>query len=80
MKTDIVPITNALDKLDQITGYLYKMIGSNDIQAGLLANEVQKPMPYAVRENDGKLRLAYQQVIPVLVEAVKELKEIVLKR
>ena len=80
LKVGAVPITNALDKLEEITGYLYTMMGSNDIQAGVFAQDVQKPMPYAVREQDGKLRVAYQQLIPVLWEAVKELKHIVLKR
>jgi len=42
-------------------------------QVGLLAQDVQRVLPEAVRQNgEGTLGVAYSQVVPVLVEALKE--------
>jgi hypothetical protein len=43
-------------------------------QLGLIAQDVQKVLPDIVAvEGEGLLGVNYQQVIPVLIEAVKEL-------
>ena len=44
-------------------------------QVGFIAQEVEKVLPEVVHTNeDGIKSLAYQNMVPVLVEAIKELK------
>jgi hypothetical protein len=49
------------------------MAGSNVRQTGLIAQEVQAVAPEAVIETEGVLRLAYGNLIGLLVEAIKDL-------
>ena len=43
---------------------------------GVLAQEVQKEFPEMVmKDSDGYLRVDYIQLIPVMIEAIKELKQ-----
>jgi hypothetical protein len=73
-KKDIVTIENALDKVCSLNGVMYTNT-DNQRRTGLLAQDVQKVLPEAVEEDsDGKLRLAYQNLIGLLVESIKELK------
>lgn len=79
LKTDIVPITNAAEKvasLRAVTGrYLVDPEGTS--RAFLIAQDVQKVLPEAVNvQNDeqGTLGLQYTDTIPLLVAAIKELK------
>ena len=73
LKTDIVPITDALAKVQSLTGVTYRMAGSEVRQMGLVAQEVQTVAPEAVVEAEGLLRLAYGNLIGLLVEAIKDL-------
>lgn len=73
LKTDIVPITAALTKVRALTGVTYRMAGSEVRQMGLVAQEVQTVAPEAVVEAEGLLRLAYGNLIGLLVEAIKDL-------
>ena len=74
LKSDIVPITGALDKVLALTGVTYHIDGQPDRQMGLIAQEVQAVAPEAVTEVDGLLRLAYGNLVGLLVEAIKDLK------
>ena len=52
----------------------YKMTNISD-DIGFIAQEVREVLPTIVRENeDGKLSLRDRAIIPLLVEAIKELK------
>jgi hypothetical protein len=73
LKTDITPITDALGKVQSLTGVTYRMAGSDVRQMGLIAQEVQTVAPEAVVEAEGLLRLAYGNLIGLLVEAIKDL-------
>ena len=73
LKSDIVPITAALAKVQSLTGITYRMAGSEVRQMGLVAQEVQTVAPEAVVEAEGLLRLAYGNLIGLLVEAIKDL-------
>ena len=43
-------------------------------QAGVIAQQVQTALPEAVKENpDGYLGVEYTQLIPLIIEAIKEL-------
>jgi hypothetical protein len=96
LKTDIVPITNALTKVTQLSGVTYtqnklaETFGYTDYsqQVGVLAQEVQQVQPEAVKPapfdiaSDGSsisgehyLTVQYEKLIPLLIEAIKELTE-----
>ena len=75
LKSDIEPITNALEKVEQINGVTYTRIDSGERQTGLIAQEVEKVMPEAVMDGEEYKSVAYGNLVGLLVEAVKELKE-----
>ena len=86
LKTGITPISDALDKVSQLNGveFTYKTDGKRS--AGLIAQEVEKVLPSAVEEKELPLKigdgekykvLQYDQTIGLLVESIKELKDIV---
>jgi len=82
LKTGILPITNALDKVNQLKGCTFTYTADGKKSAGLIAQDVEKVLPTAVSEkelplktNDGETYkvLQYDQTIGLLVEAIKEL-------
>lgn len=73
LKSEITPITGALDKVLTLTGVTYRMDGQTARQMGLIAQEVQAVAPEAVTDVDGLLRLAYGNLVGLLVEAIKDL-------
>jgi len=82
-KENIKPITGALNLVDKLQGVTFdwkedtdtsKMVGIKE-DIGFIAQDVQEVLPELVRENDnGKLSLRDKGIVPVLVEAIKELK------
>lgn len=73
LKENLVPLTGALDKVKAITGYNYNRIGSEKLEMGVVAQEVQKVAPELVLEDsEGTLSVAYQNMVALLIEAVKE--------
>ena len=73
LKSDITPIADALAKVQALTGVTFTMAGSDTRQMGLIAQEVQSVAPEAVVEAEGVLRLAYGNLMGLLVEAIKDL-------
>ena len=74
LKTDIKRIEGALDKVCAIGGYTYVM--NDKPSTGLIAQEVLEVLPEAVHgSEETHYSLAYGNIIGLLVEAVKELKE-----
>lgn len=75
LKTNLERIDNALFKVCTLTGYTYTRTDTGAEQTGLLAQDVQKVLPEAVHTTDtGTLSIAYGNLVGLLVEAVKELK------
>ena len=73
LKENLVPITGAVDKLKAITGYNYNRIGSEKLEMGVVAQEVQVIAPELIIENEeGTLAVAYANMVALLIEAVKE--------
>ena len=78
IKKDIQPIKDALNKVDKINGVTFERInGPSDVRsAGVIAQDVQEVLPEVVREGeDGKLTVAYGNLVGLLVEAIKELRQ-----
>ena len=76
-KTDLRALSNALQSVDTLTGYTFAF--KDDVartrHVGLLAQEVAAVLPEAViTQADGKLSLAYGNLVALLVNAIKELK------
>ena len=76
-KTNITKMVNCLDKIDFIHGYKYSMLGmENEHQVGLIAQELKDILPEAIyTDANGYLGIRYNNMIPFLVECIKELKE-----
>lgn len=76
LKEDIQPLQNSLDKVINLEGVTYKWIGKEKTNIGFIAQDIDKIIPEVVSEdNKGYLSVNYSAIIPVLVEAIKELKE-----
>jgi hypothetical protein len=80
VKTNLKTIDNALEKVCSISGYTFERTDethSNAIRyAGVLAQEVQTVLPEVVRADaQGMLSVAYGNMVPLLIEAVKDLKK-----
>jgi len=76
IKYDLRPIESALDKIQTLTGYTYQKINQPMRETGLVAQEVQQVLPEAVHEQEsGILGLAYGNMIGLIVEGIKELRQ-----
>ena len=72
-KSDIQDITNALDKVKQLQGktFNYQECGR---QMGMIAQEVKPIVPEVVmQDEDGYHFMAYDRLVALLIESVKEL-------
>ncbi len=88
LKENISPISNALDKISQISGvqfdwnkeYIDKNGGEDGYfvrkrDVGVIAQEIQKVLPEVVaKRSNGTLAVKYDRIIALLIEAIKELK------
>lgn len=69
-KENIVPITNAMEKVEQLNGVHFTWKQSGLPSAGIIAQDLQKVMPELVSKD---MSVSYNGIIGVLVEAIKEL-------
>lgn len=79
LKENIKPIENAVDKVMSISGNTYDWNDNTDKEGsdtGVIAQEVATlGLPGLVTERDnGTLAVRYEKLVPLLVEAIKELK------
>lgn len=78
LKENFVPIENALDKIIQLTAYIYDRIdGSSKDEPGLIAEDVNKIIPNVVtKDADGNpYGVKYTKLTAYLIEAIKTLKD-----
>jgi hypothetical protein len=81
LKSNIQPIGDALTKVNQISGNVYDWKeGFEDIHShtgtdiGVIAQEIEKVLPQAVIDREsGYKAVNYEKIIPLLIEAIKEL-------
>jgi hypothetical protein len=79
-KTNIVPIPDAIDKVNQISGIHFDWIedinvhGNSGGDIGVIAQELEAILPEVVttREN-GVKAVKYDKIVPLLIEAIKDL-------
>jgi len=82
LKKDIAPIEDAVTKVQQLNGCTFTYLKDDRKSAGLIAQDVEKVLPSAVIEDEAVFHgeegetyktVQYDQLIGLLVEAVKEL-------
>ena len=81
------PVENALDKVSQIETFYYTpnmmalSIGADNemkTRIGVSAQKMQEVLPEVVHDSplgQGYLTVQYERIVPLLIEAIKELKE-----
>jgi hypothetical protein len=86
LKENIEPIENALDKVVNLSGFTYNFneigqslgFNGNIRYVGVSAQEVQSVLPEAVKPAPASadyITVQYEKLVPLLIEAIKELKE-----
>ena len=71
-KKDIVKITDALNKIEQINGIEYKSILTDQKRVGVIAQDVEKVYPELVStDEEGIKGVCYTSLIGLLVEGIK---------
>jgi hypothetical protein len=76
LKSDIRKIENALDKVMQLRGVFFTRNIDGIADTGVIAQEILKVLPEAVTlTKDGYYAVAYGNIVGLLIEAIKELKD-----
>ncbi len=74
LKSNIQDIRTPLQLVSQLRGRTYTRNTTSSPETGFIAQEVQQALPDAVSEDhEGQKCVDYSSVIPILVEAIKEL-------
>ena len=80
-KTNLTPIMDSVYKLREIQGYQYDWIenehhDNEGKDIGVIAQEIEKIAPEAVVTRDNGFKaVRYEKLIPILIQAIKELDE-----
>ena len=73
VKTNIRPITNALDITEQLSGVRFNWKENDLPSLGLIAQEVEKVLPEVVNTDSEDMKsINYSSLVSLLVEAIKE--------
>ncbi len=72
LKENVEDIDGALEKVKQLRGVEFNMIGNDRKELGVIAQEVEKVLPELVTEKEGIRSVAYGNITAVLIEAIKE--------
>jgi len=83
LKENIKNIKNPIEKINKLNGVKFNWIkeyigvhGYEGNDVGVIAQELKEIIPESIRENDtGYLSVRYEKIIPLLIEAIKELNE-----
>ena len=74
LKDNVETISDALDKVMNLRGVEFDYKANGKHQIGVVAEEVEKVFGCVVDETNGIKSVAYQNLVAVLIEAVKDLK------
>lgn len=79
IKRNIVPIKDALSKIEKLTGVFYHNNMTNREETGLIAQDVESVLPEVVNDVAGGMEryktINYGNMIGLLIEGIKEIKE-----
>jgi hypothetical protein len=78
LKEDIETIDNALQTVESLRGVQFKLKNAltDRLRTGVIAQEIEQVLPDAVVDGvDGYKKVSYNDLIGVLIEAIKELSE-----
>ena len=82
LKTNIQKIKKPLEKILKLNGMSFEWKRDinekveNKTNIGIIAQEVEKVLPEIVKKrDDGYLAVKYEQLVPVLIEGIKEQQE-----
>ena len=80
LKDNIIPISNAIDKVNQLKGVTWDWNDNADEtqkqlpNVGVIAQDVEKVFPQLVKDRDsGYKAVDYDKLVGLLIESVKEL-------
>ena len=73
-KENVIQLDNCLEKVSNLRGVYYNFKNENTRKVGMIAQEVEKVIPELVVDNDDRKTLNYQNMVAILIEAIKELK------
>jgi len=77
-KERVRPLANALDRVSRLRGVSYRFRGEENApdgdRIGLIAQEVRAIVPEAVPADERRQGVAYSALVPLLIEAIKDLK------
>jgi hypothetical protein len=74
LKRNVCTLENALDLVGALRGVRFDWAHNNKPSVGLIAQEVQQIIPSLVHQTEANLlSVSYQNIVAVLIEAVKEL-------
>jgi hypothetical protein len=74
LKENVVEISDALNTVMKLKGVEYNWKDTSEKGMGLIAQDVEKILPYLVSENENGKSVMYQNMVGLLIEAIKELK------
>lgn len=85
LKTNLMPIQHALKKVSKLNGVyfhwiqdeMYGMAFDQNRHVGIIAQELEQVLPEAVFKSNDFLTVDYQAIVPLLIEAIHELEELV---
>ena len=76
LKDNITPLSNALDKINQIGGYEFDWNDNSSHSGhdvGVIAQEIEKVLPEVVVDRDtGYKAVRYEKIVALLIQAIKE--------
>jgi hypothetical protein len=83
LKENIQPIQNALEKVESISGNTYdwkegyeELHSHKGNDVGVIAQEIEEILPQIVTNRDNGFKaVQYEKIIPLLIEAIKELSD-----
>jgi len=76
VKDELQIITNSLEKINKLTGYIYKRTDTGKKETGLIAQDVEKVLPEVINiTKDNKLSIDYGNMMGLVVEAIKSLEK-----
>ena len=75
LKSNIISLGSTLSKILQLDGKKYNRKNNQEINYGLIAQEVEKLFPELIKKSENKdktLSVFYQGFVPILINAIKE--------